>query len=530
MPQEPAIEVEKPANYFASIVDASPDCIRILGLDGRVEFMNARGQALLEIVAFDRNKGHYWPDLWPAETRSIVAAAIDKALAGETNSFVAQCPTARGVEKWWATTVTPVRDEGGRLVRLLATSRDITEYRASRAALSDAVAHAEAASRAKSEFLANMSHEIRTPFNAILGMLQVMQSDHLSPAQRDQLDVARRSAGALLSTLDDILDLSRIEAGMLDIRPADFSLGKLLSDAVDVFRPVARQRGLELRTAVDPAAGDQFWGDPVRIRQIVHCLLSNALKFCEHGWIELRAAFDGEIAAVSVADTGVGIPPHLVGSIFERFVQGDGSATRRHGGLGLGLAVARELAELMGGALTVDSAPGRGAVFTLSLPLKPRSAAEADAAEPATVQDVDAALRVLAAEDNHANQLVLRSMLQIAGVEPVIVDNGRSAVEAWEGEAWDLILMDVQMPEMDGCTATRRIRAREKRTGRPRTPIVGVTANTLEHQLAEYKAAGMDDVVPKPVEITRLFAALERVLAEEPVPASPANARHRRAH
>ncbi|MBW8813273.1 MAG: response regulator [Caulobacterales bacterium] len=373
---------------------------------------------------------------------------------------------------------------------------------------------AEAASRAKSSFLATMSHEIRTPLNGILGMAQAMQAEPLADAQRDRLRVIRRSGETLLSLLNDALDFSQIEAGKLTLQSAPFDMEHVTRGAVATFAPLAVKKGLTFEFSIDEAAKGTFRGDTVRIRQILYNLVSNGLKFTESGGVGVAVSYgDGQLV-LEVADSGCGIPAERVAGLFDPFVQGDSSATRRHGGAGLGLTICRSLAELMGGQIAVSSVEGKGSIFMATLPME-RIAAPAPVAapEPAPAHAGEVVpIRILAAEDNAVNQLVLRTLLSQAGLEPTVVENGAEAVEAWKRGGWDVILMDIQMPVMDGVTATRQIRAAEAAEDRPKTPIIAVTANAMPHQAADYEAAGMDDVVPKPLDAAKLFDAIERAL------------------
>ena len=392
--------------------------------------------------------------------------------------------------------------------RDLVTGREAAE--AARLEMAAAKADAEAANTAKSDFLANMSHEIRTPLNGVLGMAQVMAMDALSEAQRERLQVVRASGEALLAVLNDLLDLSKIEAGKLTLESIDFDLGEVVRGACQTFAAAAEAKSLAF--AIDIAAAEgTYRGDPTRLRQILLNLVSNAVKFTQIGAITVSAgAGDGRLS-LAISDTGEGIAPEALEKLFSKFTQADASTTRRFGGTGLGLAICQQLAELMGGRIDVRSRPGAGSTFTVNIEA-PRVAAAretlADAPTP-TIRPAPMPLRVLAAEDNPINQLVLKTLLSHAGVEPVIVENGFLAVEAWETEAWDLIFMDVAMPVMDGPTAVRLIRERESASGRPRTPIVALTANAMAHQIETYLAAGMDGHVAKPIEAASLFAALD---------------------
>jgi CheY-like chemotaxis protein len=378
-----------------------------------------------------------------------------------------------------------------------------------------AKAAAETASRAKSDFLATMSHEIRTPLNGILGMAQAMQRADLPSEQKDQLRVIRQSGEGLLCLLNDALDFSQIETGQLSLTPTEFDMEHLTRGAVATFTPLAAKKGLSFEFSIDDAAKGLYRGDTIRVRQILYNLAANAVKFTEAGGIGVCVSYADGMLKLEVADSGIGIAADRVGGLFEQFVQGDASATRRHGGAGLGLAICRSLTQLMGGAIAVTSVEGKGSLFTVTLPLE-RLAAPAPIIAPEPVAAAEdgerAPIRILAAEDNAVNQLVLKTLLSQAGLEPTVVENGAEAVEAWKTASWDVILMDIQMPVMDGVTATREIRAFEAAGGRRKTPIIAVTANAMSHQVADYVAAGMDMVVPKPLDAGKLFEAIEQAL------------------
>ncbi|MEW5686464.1 MAG: ATP-binding protein [Pseudomonadota bacterium] len=381
-----------------------------------------------------------------------------------------------------------------------------------------------AASDAKSEFLARMSHEIRTPLNGVLGMAQALAAEpDLKPAHQRSLSVIRQSGESLLVILNDILDLSKVEAGRLELEKIPFDLGETVRGAQETFAGQASAKGVGFRLDLDPRAVGTYLGDPTRVRQILYNLLSNAVKFTERGQIELSIAWRNEVLEMVVADSGVGIAPQDLPRLFSRFQQVDSSTTRRYGGTGLGLSICRELAELMGGAIEVESTPGVGARFTVLLPLRRLGDPETPLLEPETVEERSAAalaegglpLRVLVAEDNPVNQLVVQTLLDQIGIHPDLVADGAMAVEAWRGAPYDMILMDVQMPIMDGVSAARAIRLAELAEGRPRTPILALTANAMQHQVAEYLAAGFDGHVAKPIDATRLY---ETLAAAAPAP------------
>jgi signal transduction histidine kinase/CheY-like chemotaxis protein len=422
-----------------------------------------------------------------------------------------------GVEVWAEGVVSFHTDEEGRPQRLVGVLQNVTERKKVEGALIAAKEEAESATKAKSAFLATMSHEIRTPLNGVLGMAQAMEGDDLTPTQRDRLTVIRQSGETLLAILNDVLDLSKIEAGKLELDEAEFDLQDLARGAYAAFTAIAAKKGVGFALSIDEAARGVFRGDSTRVRQILYNLVSNAIKFTEAGEVKVRVGRREGQLVLSVRDSGIGISPEALKRLFAKFEQADSTTTRRYGGTGLGLAICRELTELMGGTIEAESTPGEGSTFTARLPLE-RVADERPPAPspppPQADQSPEASkLRVLAAEDNEVNRLVLQTLLQQVGLSPTIVADGAQAVEAWVREDWDLILMDVQMPVMDGPSACREIRAQERMQGRARTPIVALTANAMSHQVAEYRAAGMDAFVPKPIEIGVLFAAMNEALA-----------------
>ncbi|MDP1988918.1 ATP-binding protein, partial [Phenylobacterium sp.] len=359
----------------------------------------------------------------------------------------------------------------GRLAEALAQAKD--QERA-----------AAAANLAKSTFLATMSHEIRTPLNGVLGMAQVMARDDLALAQRERLDVIRQSGEALTALLNNVLDLSKIEAGQMEVEAIAFDLAALVGSARSAFATLAADKGLELNLELAESACGIFEGDPTRLRQVIYNLVANAVKFTDQGGVTLGAEAGPAGVKIWVADTGPGLDGAQQARLFARFAQLDASTTRRHGGTGLGLAISHELCALMGGTLGVASTPGSGSVFTLTLPLPRLGDAEPPQALGSPAPDSELGrLRVLAAEDNSVNQVVLRALLAPLGIEPVMVADGAAALAAWEAGDWDLVLMDVRMPVMDGLTATREIRARELAQSRRRTPIIGLSADAMAHQV-----------------------------------------------
>ncbi|MCL4801254.1 MAG: response regulator [Burkholderiales bacterium] len=392
-------------------------------------------------------------------------------------------------------------------------------------------AAAEAASRAKSQFLANMSHEIRTPMNGIVGMAELLASTRLDDRQRRYIEALHRSAESLLDIINDVLDLSKIEAGRLELATTDFDPRATVTEVVELMRVRAEGKGLALELRVADAVPPRVHGDPIRLRQVLTNLVGNAIKFTERGGVRVSIGPEPGAAApmlrVEVADTGIGLTAEQSSRIFEAFTQGDASHTRKYGGTGLGLAISRDLVALMGGEIGVSSLPGRGATFWFTVAVAPASASAAEpaAAEPARLAPL--AGRVLLVEDNELNQVVARGMLEALGLTVVTAANGLEAMAALAQRRYDLVLMDCQMPELDGFEATRRIREREAAGGVRRSTIVALTANAVSGDRERCIAAGMDDYLAKPFRLTDLHETCSRWLrasAAEAVPAAAADA------
>ncbi|NJC40064.1 signal transduction histidine kinase/ActR/RegA family two-component response regulator [Brevundimonas alba] len=381
---------------------------------------------------------------------------------------------------------------------------------------------AEDANRAKSEFLANMSHEIRTPLNGVVSMADSLTRRPLGVQEREMVELIRSSGVTLERLLSDILDTAKIESGQVAIEPAPFDLEQLIGDIAALWRVKAEDKGVALEVAFDPALSGLLEGDAVRLRQVLTNLVSNALKFTGRGAVRVAVEAAGDRVAFRVSDTGVGFDTEQRSRIFRRFQQADGSITRRYGGTGLGLAISTELVELMGGTLDCDSTPGEGSSFWFDIPLprvvRAREEAAAPEAEPRDV--TAAALRILLADDHPANRKVVEIMLGATDMELVSVEDGQKAVDAFKGGGFDLVLMDMQMPVMDGLSATAAIRSHEAAHGLSRTPVVMLTANAMAEHVEAGRAAGADAHLTKPVTMTSLFdaigAALEPVREPEP--------------
>jgi len=373
---------------------------------------------------------------------------------------------------------------------------------------------AEQANRSKGEFLANMSHEIRTPMNAILGMTQLALTTRSPEERRDFILKASRAAQSLLGIINDILDVSKIEAGKLELESVPFSLKELSSELTDVFESTAQDKGLELRFELSSALPSGLRGDPLRLRQVLQNLIGNALKFTSAGQVSVRVEpvseeEGGVVCRFTVRDSGIGIAPEHLPRLFQSFFQTDSSVTRKFGGTGLGLAISKRLVELMGGRIGVESEPGEGSCFWFELPLARSAASGASTGESAPL--LPRGRRVLLVEDNRLNQEVALHFLRRGGLEVEVAAHGAEALERLSQGDYDAVLMDCQMPVMDGYEATRRIRAMPRFS---RLPIIAMTANALEGDRERSLEAGMNDHLSKPIDSTRLYQTLARWLAQ----------------
>ena len=461
-------------------------------------------------------------DFFPADQADFFATHDREVVeSGELRTIDEEpLDTPHNGRRWLQTRKIAIPGEDGRR-HLLAICEDITERKLGAAALAAALHSAEAASIAKSEFLANMSHEIRTPLNGVIGMAEVLNRTELTARQREMMSVILSSGRTLNLLLSDILDLSKIEAGALELVEEPMNLREAVTAAAAVFEAVARDKDLGFQLSFADGFHDQVVGDALRIRQIVANLTSNAVKFTSAGSVHVHAATTstpggGVALSVSVQDSGEGFDPATSDQLFERFQQADGSVTRQAGGSGLGLPIARRLARLMDGDIACAAQPGQGATFTFEAVLgicvgdaacarKPRS--DATTAEP----EMERRLRILLAEDHPTNQKVVDLMLGDAA-DLTIAPDGQAALTAFAAQPFDLILMDTQMPIMDGLAATAAIRAHERDHGLVRTPIISLTANAMPHQVQACLAAGADLHLAKPISIHGLFGAINQAL------------------
>lgn len=537
------------AAELKALFQAFPDLF--LRLDKNETVLDAKGgQSSDSFLRVDKFLGQNLQDLLPVGVLRQVREAQPRVRNTHSVEIV-EFAMADGLgEQAYEMRLLPLNwDEWIAVVRNI-TARKASEQRVKEYAqeleqkneeLEKALTAARDATRMKSRFLANMSHEIRTPMNGVLGMTDFLLGTHLSPEQQEYAESIKRSADSLLALINDILDLSRIEAGKLRLDRADFSLHSTITETASMFALQARAKGLEFVSTIVPGVPEFAMGDPGRLRQVLTNLLGNAIKFTERGEVGLTAEIASQMRDVlqlkfTVTDTGIGIPPGEQGRLFDTFTQVDESNTRKYGGTGLGLAISKQLVELLGGEIGVESEPGKGSRFwftvkfgksaravsasvpAIKIPGKAGTASRSSAngtagstngaGETTEASSLQASIRILLAEDNEINQRITLRLLQKLGLQADVVVNGREAVAALEKKKYDLVLMDCQMPDMDGFEATAVIRSREGSSRRQ--TICALTANAMDGDRERCLAAGMDDYISKPVGLEKLRDALHR--------------------
>jgi PAS domain S-box-containing protein len=443
-----------------------------------------------------------------------------RVLRGELVNEECAYTSSEGALRQYHSIVAPIR-QGSEILGILGINIDITERKQAEVALSLAKDQAEAANKAKSEFLANMSHEIRTPLNGILGMLQLLQTTAQDAEQQEYVLAAIRSSRRLASLLSDILDLSRVEAGKMIVREERFDTRNLKEAVQDLFSQAAKDKGLDLEFVIDERLPHVLVGDEARVRQILFNLIGNAIKFTQKGGLRVElsplscATPEACRVLFTVSDTGIGIDDDQVGSIFEPFVQGESSYVRRYQGAGLGLSIVARLAKLLGGEVSIESEEGAGTTIYLTIPFKhsPMHVAASRSKEP--VVDAGTGLRILFAEDDSVTRLTIKRLLEKAGHTVSVAVDGADALRILEHEQFDLILMDIQMPVMDGVEATRAIRFKDRFEAIRDIPIIAVTAYAMSGDREKFLGDGMNDYISKPVDIEALKAVIARVMGNE---------------
>ena len=506
---------------YRLLADNASDLIVLGHADGRRSYISPAVTAMLGYSVEEAHGVGMRDWIHPEDIAEVFATTRALTDARPTANVIYRLRHKAGHYIWAEAAFRRVPDEAGD-VQVVTAIRDVTERQRQARHLEQAKAQAEAGARIKAEFLANMSHELRTPLAGMLGTHDLLQGDpNLSPAQRRLVGLAQESSRSLLTIVNDILDFSKIEAGEMIVESVPFSLSELIESCRRLAAEAARDKELALAVTIAPDLPDWFKGDPTRIRQILLNLATNAVKFTPRGRIAIavtRAGLQGgaHVVRIAVTDTGIGIAEDALPRLFERFSQADGSTARRFGGTGLGLAICKRLAALMGGEIGVESRAGEGSTFWFTLPLPLARAEQPRSARPELLGAAPRVRRILLAEDNRINQEIVTTVLERKGHAVTLVGNGREALDAVRaGTGFDVILMDVQMPEMDGLEATAAIRAHEREKGHARLPIIALTANAMNDEVERCRSAGTDAHVAKPVHWPDLFAAIDRLCRPE---------------
>jgi PAS domain S-box-containing protein len=495
-----------------TLIDAIQDGIVIVNSRSTITFVN-KGAETIFGYAEDNMIGQPLDILLPVSVRQqhqdYLAQFLAEAHTGRMMAERAELSGMRADGTEFPAEISICKFDLNDEVRLGAIVRDVSHRRAREAALERALEEAKAAKEAQASFLATMSHEIRTPLNGVLGMAELLEGGMNDPEKRRMARVIRQSGMGLLTLLNDLLDMSKIEAGKLTLEHAPFCPVELARQVEDTHLVSVEEKGLSLDVFHKSGCEQPRMGDAHRIQQILHNLLSNAIKFTETGGVTLTiGGRSNQSLQIVVEDTGIGMTDAQVQNLFEDFVQADRSISRRFGGSGLGMSIVRQLIDRMGGSIDVQSEVGKGTAVTVSLPLETATARPEETNTEIDANQTFDGRRVLVADDNDTNRELMASMLRRLNVAPVVVNDGLEAVKAARTHSFDLILMDISMPEMDGITALSKIRAEQQHAGQPEVPIVAVTANAMPHQVAEYAVAGFASCLAKPFKLDDLRRAL----------------------
>jgi PAS domain S-box-containing protein len=527
-----AKKAEEARARLASIVETSEDAIVGKSLDGVIQTWNTGAVKLYGYTAKEA-VGQPIFLIVPEDKIQDVKNHMSAIKSGKTLEHI-QTERVRkdGKRIPISLTLSPIKDADGNIIGISAIGRDISLQKQAERELREARKAAEEASRAKSQFLANMSHEIRTPMNGILGLTQYVLESELTQSQRNNLEMIYSSGNTLLEIINDILDFSKIESGKMKISPTDFSMQSMIQTLVSTLHVTTRKKGIGLEFDLDESLPEYLFGDPVRINQILLNLTGNAVKFTSEGEVrvrirkidqneapdEVKSAVDNNAiwTEFQVVDTGIGIPPDKLESIFESFVQADESHTREFGGTGLGLSISKQLVDLMQGTMKVESVPGEGSIFSFILPLKP---GEEPKKEHTFSTQVIATppLKILVAEDYPVNQQVILRFLEKNQHTAQIAENGEEVLSFLKEGFYDLVLMDIQMPVLDGIQATRMIREGQAGKSNKTIPIIALSAHALEEEKEAFSQVGFDDYLTKPIDYKKLLAALSAVYHSKPI-------------
>ena len=502
------------AERLALVARYASDSVIVTDRTGHIEWVNdafskITGYGFAEAVGQLPGDILNGPDTDPAALATLIAAQKD----GVPCRVEIQNRTKDGSLVWMDVSMSPVLRPDGMPEVFVAVERDVTQSKAHAAALARAQAAAESAAEAKSQFLATMSHEIRTPMNGVIGVAELLADTGLDDQQRHYVKTIIDSGQALLTIINDVLDLSKLQAGKADLLSEPFQIADCVAGSLDLLRPIARKKGLAMVLQL-PENCPTYLGDSGRLRQVLLNLIGNAVKFTAQGQVGVKVSLSPtssfDLVSIAISDTGIGIPAHQIGHVFDSFAQADSSISRQFGGTGLGLSISRFLVQQMGGDIAVTSEAGEGSVFTAVLQLT-RAKAAPNMRQAATTKAPKTTLRVLIAEDNRTNMMIARKFLSGSVAQLTEATNGRLALQAYCDAPPDLVLMDVSMPEMNGQDATRAIRTYEKQAGLLPCPIFALTAYSAVDEAARCRAAGMDGVLTKPLVRGELYALLERL-------------------
>ncbi|HOM01373.1 MAG TPA: PAS domain S-box protein [Acetivibrio sp.] len=511
-------KAEEKLHKLSQAVEQSPSIIVIADIHGNIEYVNPR---FTEVTGYSINEV-IGESLFFMEIREDSIEKYDEMIesifSGKEWRGEIRHKSKNDVIFWEYACYSPIINSEGVITNYLKVSEDITERKLMSENLFKAKEAAEAANRAKSEFLANMSHEIRTPLNGIIGMTNLTLQTELTEEQKENLNIINSCADLLLRVINDILDYSKIEAGKMTLENVKFDFLNLLDKTYKSHIVQANDKGLRFSYTVKKGIPRILVGDPGRFQQVLNNLISNAIKFTDVGEVKIDADIaerrdDSIKLKLTVSDTGIGIDDDKIGRLFKSFSQGDSSITRKYGGTGLGLAISKQLVEMMGGEIWVKSQKGKGSTFcfTVSFRLKDKGSANTEYSSDVCDGIPERKLNILLAEDDKVNQRVIAGMLKKGQYSLTIAENGFEAIKLFEENEFDLILMDIQMPQMDGIEATKRIRKMEEGTFR-HIPIIAVTAHAFQNEREKFLEAGMDDFIPKPFSFDNVYAVINRVL------------------
>ena len=527
-------------NMNHSLLEGSPVCSEIIDLNSKLRYMSAAGQKRLKIRDINALYGQtYPPEFYPESIRGPLISNLKQALAGKTSEV--ECPIydMERNKLWYHTTFVPVFDDDRRVEYVIASSVEITDRKQAQDDLiemnrnleqqtllaNDMAARADAANQAKSRFLANMSHEIRTPMNAVIGFSDLLADNNLTNEQRESVNAISASGHSMMNLINDILDFSKIEAGQLDIEMMDCWLGRLLNSLEFTLRAQAKEKSIDLKIVADDNVPAQIHSDPYRLQQCLLNLLNNAIKFTDEGHVHLKVSLheDNGVHSIrfDIEDTGIGIPKDRQSAVFDVFTQADGSTTRKYGGTGLGLTVTKQLTKLLGGELSLTSEEGKGSVFSMVIPagrditgqplLDRNNALDHGADESPGAETVMFSGSVLVAEDVEGNQKLMTLLLTRMGIEVAIAEDGHQALQKARSQSFDLILMDMQMPHLNGYEAARRLKEQGCKT-----PIVALTANAMKGDKQKCIDAKCDGYLAKPIDRRELLRVLAKYLPDRP--------------